>query len=61
MTDAKNFIDYIEGLKDGTVALTGTDSKAYLCNKNITAAKAVFFDNWLKLFGSEETIALSFP
>jgi len=49
-------LDYLEGLKDGTVALTGDDSKLYLCNGNVTAAKAVFWDNWLKIFGSEEII-----
>lgn len=60
MDEIKDFLDYAEGLKDGTVALTGTDSKLYLCNKNITNAKAVFWDNWLKIFGSEEIIATNF-
>lgn len=50
MDNIKDFLDYVEGLKDGTVALTGTDSKLYLCNGNITNAKAVFYDNWYKLF-----------
>ena len=54
MDEFKDFLDYVEGLKDGTVALTGDDSKLSLCNGNITNAKAVFWDNWIKIFGTEE-------
>jgi len=60
MDEVKDFLDYVEGLKDGTVALTGDDSKLSLCNGNITNAKAVFWDNWIKIFGTEEKISNAF-
>ena len=52
MDELTDFVYYLEGLKDGTVALTGDDSKLSMCNGNITNAKAVFYDNWLKIFAT---------
>jgi len=52
MDELTDLLYYVEGLKDGTVALTGDDSKLSLCNGNITNAKAVFYDNWLKIFAT---------
>lgn len=37
---------FIDGVKDGTVAITGTDSKLYLCDGNISNSADVWYFNW---------------
>lgn len=37
---------FLDGLKDGTVAITGTDSKLFLCDGNVSATLDVWWFNW---------------
>lgn len=50
--DAYNFV---LGAKDGMVAITGSDSKATLCNGNITVAQEIWWDNWTPFYYERET------
>lgn len=38
--------NFLQGFKDGIVGVTGSDSKFYLCNSNISIVEDVYFWNY---------------
>jgi hypothetical protein len=42
--------DFIVGFKDGIVGVTGGESKAYLCNGNISRANSIYYWNYRNMF-----------
>ena len=46
MDDYNDAIIFLSGLKDGTVAITGADSKLSLCNANVSGAQDIWYYNW---------------
>ena len=42
--------DFIFGFKDGVVGVTGGDSKAYLCNANLSIADKIWYTNYANMF-----------
>jgi hypothetical protein len=41
------------GYKDGIVFQTGTETKLYLCNGNLSNIDDVFYRNWTSVYGSD--------
>lgn len=46
MDDYNDAIYFLSGVKDGTVAITGADSKLSLCNANVSGALDIWYYNW---------------
>jgi hypothetical protein len=46
----EEFGDVLQGFKDGVAGVTGSDSKFYLCNSNITVAEDIYYWNYYTLF-----------
>lgn len=46
VTSYTQVLDFTDGLKDGVVEITGTDSKLFKCNKNLTDFRKVYYDDW---------------
>ena len=42
--------DVLQGFKDGIAGVTGSDSKFFLCNSNITEAEDIYYWNYYTLF-----------
>lgn len=42
--------DFIYGFKDGIVGVTGGESKAYLCNGNLSIANSIWYWNYVNMF-----------
>lgn len=43
--------EVFKGFKDGIAGVTGSDSKFYLCNANLTIAEDVYWYNGYKVLG----------
>lgn len=43
--------EVFKGFKDGIAGVTGSDSKYYLCNGNITIAEDIYWYNGYKILG----------
>jgi len=46
----REFWDIVMGFKDGVVGVVGDDTKAYLCNGNLTIVGDVFYGNFAQMF-----------
>lgn len=44
--DWRDVTNFLAGLKDGTVALTGEDSKLSYCNSNVSDTTNILYGNW---------------
>jgi hypothetical protein len=49
----QEFLDFINGFKDGIVGVTGEDSKSYICNANISIAEKVWYTDYEIIFSDE--------
>lgn len=59
-TDWRNPWDMFYGFKDGVIGVTGNNSKASYCDRNLTDAYTVYFKNFADLFKDDATIATNF-
>jgi hypothetical protein len=52
--------DFVNGFKDGNVRVTGTKSKLFMCNSNISNADYVFYRNYMEYFSDQATMDFYF-
>lgn len=50
-----DILNFIDGYKFGTVEITGSESKASICNKQIDNFKKIYWDDWQFLITDYET------